>query len=731
MVSTFLAYRTYTQNLPRTLTRVAAKADVSREEEYYRANIGKVTSVEEFLGDRRLFAYAMKAHGLEDMTYAKAFMRKVLESDLNDTKSFARQLVDSRYVAFARAFNFTTDGDVRASLPFVQNDSQVDDTVGLYSEHRIRQGAAAATEAQYYQARIGTLTSADDLIADDRLFAYALTAYGLDPTIASASTIRNVLTSDLSDPGSVANQLGNVRYVALAAAFSFEADGSVAAGATAQTNVQLNETVYLNYENTGNGSSPAAAAFKSQYYRDSIGSVASVDDLLDNDRLFTYALTAYGINPNLVTTAVIRQVLTSDLSDPGSFANTLADPRFRTLAAAFNFATDGTIVGTDGAQSAAEVDGTVDLYLTNYDDAAQGSDAFATSFYLARINLMTSIDALIGNDTLYAYVLDAFDLDPAAESKSKIRQVLVSDASDPGSFANRLADPRYRDLAAAFNFAPDGSVLTPRKAQIDKAELATIQLYNTRIGSSASEEAQAVEENAYYHDTINRVRSLDDFLGDERLVAYALKAYGLEEANISNGTLRSVLTSDPFDRESFVGRLADDRLRDLAAAFNFTPEGKLGRVPAQELQSRGDVLKTGDLYVRQSMETEAGTQSEGVRLALYFQRKAPNITSAFDILADKAVFEVVRTALNLPASMSQADIEVQAQVLIKRINPADFRDPTKLNKFLTRFCAMYDLNNGGLATVSAASVILGGGQSSIATNQTLLRSLQSLTVARG
>jgi hypothetical protein len=240
-----------------------------------------------------------------------------------------------------------------------------------------------------------------------------------------------------------------------------------------------------------------------------------------------------------------------------------------------------------------------------------------------------------------------------------------------------------------------------------------------------------VKENAYYHDTINQVRSLDHFLGDKRLVAYALKAYGLEEVNISTGTLRSVLTSDPFDRESFVSRLRDDRLRDLAAAFNFTPEGKIGRVPAQELQSRSDVLETGDLYVRQSMETEAGRQSEGVRLALYFQRKGPNITSAFDILADKAVFEVVRTALNLPASMSQADIEVQAQVLIKRINPADFRDPTKLDKFLTRFCAMYDLNNGGLATVSAASVILGGGQSSIGTNQSLLSSLQSLTIARG
>ena len=113
MTSTYLTYRMYAQDLTKSLARTASKPDVAREEKYYQDNIGKVTSVDEFLNDRRLFAYAMKAHGLEDMTYAKAFMRKVLESDLTDAKSFARQLVDSRYAIFANSFSFTTDGNVQ------------------------------------------------------------------------------------------------------------------------------------------------------------------------------------------------------------------------------------------------------------------------------------------------------------------------------------------------------------------------------------------------------------------------------------------------------------------------------------------------------------------------------------------------------------------------------------------------------------------------------------------
>ena len=59
------------------------------------------------------------------------------------------------------------------------------------------------------------------------------------------------------------------------------------------------------------------------------------------------------------------------------------------------------------------------------------------------------------------------------------------------------------------------------------------------------------------------------------------------------------------------------------------------------------------------------TTNEGVRLALYFQRKAPTITSALSILADKALLKVTQTTLGLPTSMSQAEIETQEAMIEK------------------------------------------------------------------
>ena len=61
MTSTYLSYRLLTNDMSRTLSRIASQADVARDMKYYQDNIGKVTSVDQFLDDRRLFSIALKA----------------------------------------------------------------------------------------------------------------------------------------------------------------------------------------------------------------------------------------------------------------------------------------------------------------------------------------------------------------------------------------------------------------------------------------------------------------------------------------------------------------------------------------------------------------------------------------------------------------------------------------------------------------------------------------------
>jgi hypothetical protein len=61
MLSTYLTYRMQAQDLSRTLTRVAAEPQVARDAQYFKDNIGKVKSVDDFLNNPRLYNFATQA----------------------------------------------------------------------------------------------------------------------------------------------------------------------------------------------------------------------------------------------------------------------------------------------------------------------------------------------------------------------------------------------------------------------------------------------------------------------------------------------------------------------------------------------------------------------------------------------------------------------------------------------------------------------------------------------
>jgi hypothetical protein len=111
VLNTNTSFKLITRDIERSLDRVERDPAVKREAEYYLKNISKVKSVKDFLADDRLFRFAMKAHGLSNMTYAKAFMKKALEEGIDSSQSFANKLADTRYRDFVETFNFARHGE--------------------------------------------------------------------------------------------------------------------------------------------------------------------------------------------------------------------------------------------------------------------------------------------------------------------------------------------------------------------------------------------------------------------------------------------------------------------------------------------------------------------------------------------------------------------------------------------------------------------------------------------
>lgn len=233
---------------------------------------------------------------------------------------------------------------------------------------------------------------------------------------------------------------------------------------------------------------------------------------------------------------------------------------------------------------------------------------------------------------------------------------------------------------------------------------------------------QIAREIAYYKENIGKVKSIDDFLKDDRLFSFAMKAHGLADMTYAKGFMRKALEEGIDSRDAFASKLVDKRYRDFVETFNFKRYGETAMVFSRATQG------TIDKFVRQTLEESEGAKNEGVRLALYFERKAPELKSVYDILAQPALAQVVRTALGLPDQIASADIDQQARLIERRIPIADFKDPAKLEKFLERFTALWDAKNPP-ATAAAPSILIGRPVTA-QIGADLLMSLQSLRIGR-
>jgi Protein of unknown function (DUF1217). len=227
-------------------------------------------------------------------------------------------------------------------------------------------------------------------------------------------------------------------------------------------------------------------------------------------------------------------------------------------------------------------------------------------------------------------------------------------------------------------------------------------------------------DSEYYLENIQNVKSIDDFLGDHRLYSFAMKAFGLEDMIYAKAYMRKVLTEGVDDSKSFANRLADKRFAEFTKTFNFARYGETTTVFSSTREG------TVERYVRQQLEEDAGAQSEGVRLALYFARKAPELKSVYGILADRALLAVVQTALGIPPEASAADVEVQAKMISAKINFEDFKDPEKLDKFLQRYAAVYDSVNTPLTVSAPVLTLFGNSGQTAGMGVDLLMSLQKI-----
>jgi hypothetical protein len=222
--------------------------------------------------------------------------------------------------------------------------------------------------------------------------------------------------------------------------------------------------------------------------------------------------------------------------------------------------------------------------------------------------------------------------------------------------------------------------------------------------------------SAYYQANIGKVKTIDQFVGNYRLLSYALQAYGLGDQVNNKALITKVLQQGTSTSKALANTLPNGNWKKFAAAYNFSAKGNAAP------SSTASVSTTKADYIEQQLEGDQGAANTGVGLALYFARVAPSLTNSMQILADKNLLEVAQTIFNLPSTASAAQIDKQAKMIEKLMPIKDLQDPKKLKSLVQRFTAAYDVtygaggtgasspltmaNSNKVTTVSAASDVL-------------------------
>ncbi len=221
----------------------------------------------------------------------------------------------------------------------------------------------------------------------------------------------------------------------------------------------------------------------------------------------------------------------------------------------------------------------------------------------------------------------------------------------------------------------------------------------TQTAERLAERTETARQIDEWRSTITSVKSVDEFVDNPRLYRFAMTAFGLESQIFAKGLIRKVLEEGTDDPLAMANRLTDKRFKEFAEAFSF----KEGEAP-----STADPVKMEQIvnrFVVHKLETSVGEETPGARLALYFEREAPKLTSWFQVLADRALSEVVRTVLRLPAEVAGLNIDRYAAILEERLDFEDFKDPAKLDDFIKRFTILHDLDNAPAPGLSARAAL--------------------------
>ncbi len=219
-----------------------------------------------------------------------------------------------------------------------------------------------------------------------------------------------------------------------------------------------------------------------------------------------------------------------------------------------------------------------------------------------------------------------------------------------------------------------------------------------------------------FRERIGSITQPADLVADRQILEVALGAFGLGDDIDNKFFIRRILEDDLSDPEALANRLSDARYEQFAAAFDFTEAQTTFSDPAfaEDIIARFENARFAEAV---------GDQNDDFRLALNVSDGIGDVLEGssndearwFSILGSPPLRTVFETALGLPSSFSQIDLDQQLETLrdkSARVFGADtvetFADPEAQDKLVRLFLVRSEASAAAIAPGQIALSLLSG-----------------------
>jgi hypothetical protein len=215
-----------------------------------------------------------------------------------------------------------------------------------------------------------------------------------------------------------------------------------------------------------------------------------------------------------------------------------------------------------------------------------------------------------------------------------------------------------------------------------------------------AKQAEIARDIDYFKANIGKVTSPADLVKDRRLLAVTLEAFGLGSDVNAQARVRKVLEQGTTDPKALANRMVDPRYKQMSEFFRFDLGGDV------KLKDPKVVEDLIGRYKTQKFESAVGDTNPTLRNAMYFQRKMSTVNNWYEVLADKALFAVVKTTLGLPDAFSKIDVDRQVSILESKAKLATLKQPEQIEKYAKRYIGIASATDGGTGGFSPAVQLL-------------------------